>query len=232
MDLPRPAPPWPRVRDALPGDRPAIVDFNARLARETEGKALDPTVLARGVRAALADPDRRLRYWVAELEPGGPVVGQAAISREWSDWRDGWLWWFQSVYVHPEARGQGVFRTLHGHVPRPRPRLRRRHRPAALRRGRQRAGAAGLPGPGDAAGGLPRLRGALDPRPAARGSLSGWPLVGTDADRPIDFPRGGGDSEREAIGIELRGTAVAVGAEIPAIVLLDQVIEGAEAREE
>ena len=104
------------MRDALPGDRPAIVDFNARLARETEGKALDPAVLARGVEAALADPDRRLRYWVAELEPGGPVVGQAAISREWSDWRDGWLWWFQSVYVHPEARGQGVFRALHGHV--------------------------------------------------------------------------------------------------------------------
>jgi GNAT superfamily N-acetyltransferase len=117
MDLLSPSShPWPRVRDALPGDRPAIVDFNARLARETEGKALDPTVLDRGVRAALADPDRRLRYWVAELEPGGPVVGQAAISREWSDWRDGWLWWFQSVYVHPDARGRGVFRTLHGHV--------------------------------------------------------------------------------------------------------------------
>jgi GNAT superfamily N-acetyltransferase len=68
------------------------------------------------VDAALADPDRRLRYWVAESEPGGRVVGQAAISREWSDWRDGWLWWFQSVYVHPEARGRGVFRSLFGHV--------------------------------------------------------------------------------------------------------------------
>ena len=111
-----PPPPRPRVRDALPGDRTAIVEFNARLARETEGKELDRPVLARGVGAALADPDRRLRYWVAELEPGGPVVGQAAISREWSDWRDGWLWWFQSVYVHPEARGKGVFRALHAHV--------------------------------------------------------------------------------------------------------------------
>lgn len=111
-----PSPTMPRVRDALPDDGPAIIDFNARLARETEGKALDPAVLARGVGAALADPDRRLRYWVAELGPGGPVVGQAAISREWSDWRDGWLWWFQSVYVHPGARGKGVFRTLHGHV--------------------------------------------------------------------------------------------------------------------
>ncbi len=115
MDLP-PTLPRPRVRDALPRDGPTIIDFNARLARETEGKALDPAVLARGVESALADPDRRLRYWVAVLEPGGPVVGQAAISREWSDWRDGWLWWIQSVYVHPEARGKGVFRALHGHV--------------------------------------------------------------------------------------------------------------------
>ena len=156
MDLstPQPSPlPWPRVRDASPGDLPVIVDFNARLARETEGKDLDPTVLDRGVRAALADPERRLRYWVAELEPGGPVVGQAAISAEWSDWRDGWLWWFQSVYVHPEAARQGGLPDPPRPRARPRPRVRGRHRPAALRRGRQRAGTAGLPGPGDAPGG-------------------------------------------------------------------------------
>jgi GNAT superfamily N-acetyltransferase len=51
---------------------------------------------------------------MAEL--GGRTVGQAAVTREWSDWRNGWLWWFQSVYVLPESRGLGVFRALHGHV--------------------------------------------------------------------------------------------------------------------
>jgi GNAT superfamily N-acetyltransferase len=38
------------------------------------------------------------------------------VTREWSDWRNGWLWWYQSVYVRPDARRRGVFRALHGHV--------------------------------------------------------------------------------------------------------------------
>jgi GNAT superfamily N-acetyltransferase len=104
-----------RIREARPADRPTLVDFNEWLARETEGKALDRSILGAGVDAALADPDR-LRYWVAEPDPAGPVVGQAAITREWSDWRNGWLWWFQSVYVLPDYRGHGVFRALYRHI--------------------------------------------------------------------------------------------------------------------
>lgn len=103
------------VRDADPRDLDRIVAFNARLASETEGKTLEPAALARGVRSALADPTR-LRYWVAGSAPDGETVGQAAVSREWSDWRDGWLWWLQSVYVLPEARGRGVFRSLYARV--------------------------------------------------------------------------------------------------------------------
>jgi GNAT superfamily N-acetyltransferase len=105
----------PLIRDARPADLAAIADFNARLAAETEDNSLDPRVLARGVAAALDDPDR-LRYWVAEEREGGGLVGQAAVTREWSDWRNGWLWWFQSVYVHPDHRGRGVFRALHAHI--------------------------------------------------------------------------------------------------------------------
>jgi GNAT superfamily N-acetyltransferase len=103
------------IRDARPDDLDTIAEFNARLASETEGKTLDPSVLARGVARALADPDR-LRYWLAEQHAGGPIIGQTAITREWSDWRNGWIWWFQSVYVHPDFRGCGVFRALHGHI--------------------------------------------------------------------------------------------------------------------
>jgi ribosomal protein S18 acetylase RimI-like enzyme len=106
--------PAPTVREARPEDLDAIVDFNARLALESEHKILDRAILARGVVAALADRDR-LRYWVAEDESGS-VVGQAAITREWSDWRAGWIWWFQSVYVHPDHRGQGTFRALHNEI--------------------------------------------------------------------------------------------------------------------
>ncbi len=102
------------IRDAIPSDVPIIVEYNARLAIETENKQLDRAVLTRGVELALADPDR-LRYWVA-VEELGTVVGQAAITREWSDWRCGWIWWFQSVYVSQDHRGQGVFRALYQHI--------------------------------------------------------------------------------------------------------------------
>jgi GNAT superfamily N-acetyltransferase len=102
-----------RLRHAVSQDAAVIADFNARLARETEGRALDPTVLAEGVRQAIADPAKAL-YWLAELD--GRVVGQLMLTLEWSDWRNGWFWWIQSVYVHPEWRGRGVFTRLYRRV--------------------------------------------------------------------------------------------------------------------
>ncbi len=100
-----------RIRQARSTDQTIVVEFNRRLALETESKRLDPTVLASGVASALADPDR-LCYWLAELAEPANVVGQAAISREWSDWRNGWIWWLQSVYVVESHRGRGVFKAL------------------------------------------------------------------------------------------------------------------------
>jgi GNAT superfamily N-acetyltransferase len=101
------------IRDATPDDLDLVANFNGKLALETEGKQLDPAVLLPGVRAALACPDR-LRYWVAQA--ADQPIGQAAITPEWSDWRNGWIWWIQSVYVHPEHRGQGIFRALFDHI--------------------------------------------------------------------------------------------------------------------
>ncbi len=106
------------IRDAGPDDLEVVIAYNSALARETEGKELSDETLRRGVAIALAEPER-LRYWVAEtLDEGQPssVIGQVATTREWSDWRAGWIWWFQSVYVHPDHRGQGIFRALHAHV--------------------------------------------------------------------------------------------------------------------
>lgn len=105
--------PW-TIRRAETADAPAIVDFNLRLASESEGKALDPAVLAAGVAAALADPERKGPYYLAMEE--GRVLGQLQITFEWSDWRAGWFWWIQSVYVRQEARRRGVYRSLYGHV--------------------------------------------------------------------------------------------------------------------
>jgi ribosomal protein S18 acetylase RimI-like enzyme len=103
------------IRPARADDADVIADFNIRMARETEDLALDPATVGRGVRAALADPAKAL-YFVAE--GAGQVVGQLMITHEWSDWRDGDLWWVQSVYVAPEFRRRGVFAALYRHVER------------------------------------------------------------------------------------------------------------------
>ena len=52
--------------------------------------------------------------FVAELN--GEVIGQLMLTYEWSDWRNGMVWWFQSVYVMAEWRGRGVFTALFRHV--------------------------------------------------------------------------------------------------------------------
>jgi GNAT superfamily N-acetyltransferase len=102
-----------RVRDAQRGDAATIADYNTAMARETEGKALDPACVGPGVLALFDDPSRG-RYWVAVVD--GKIVGQLMVTYEWSDWRNGMIWWIQSVYVHPEWRRKGIFSALYRHV--------------------------------------------------------------------------------------------------------------------
>ncbi len=101
------------LRAAELADLETIVGFNQALALETEGLSLDLERLRAGVRAGLQDPQRS-RYFLAEQQ--GQPVGQVMFTDEWSDWRNGWFWWIQSVYVRPEARRQGVYSALHTHV--------------------------------------------------------------------------------------------------------------------
>ena len=103
----------PVVRAATPADVSFLVEANQALARETEDKTLDSRTLTVGVETALADPQRG-HYWVAELD--GEPAGCLLITREWSDWRNRWIWWIQSVYVRPAARGRRLYRALHEHV--------------------------------------------------------------------------------------------------------------------
>jgi GNAT superfamily N-acetyltransferase len=97
------------VRPARLDDAPRIVEFNYRLALETEQKKLDRATLAKGVDAILRDP-RLGRYLVAVADER--IVGQLAVTEEWSDWRNGSIWWLQSVFVDAAWRRRGVFRLL------------------------------------------------------------------------------------------------------------------------
>jgi GNAT superfamily N-acetyltransferase len=102
-----------KIREAALSDAQLIAAFNLQLAEESEGLRPDAALVHAGVAALLTDPAKGI-YYVAEAE--GAVVGQVMISHEWSDWRNGNIWWLQSVYVKPEFRRAGVFRALFNHV--------------------------------------------------------------------------------------------------------------------
>jgi GNAT superfamily N-acetyltransferase len=101
------------VRPARPDEAGLLIDFQLRLARETEELALDREALGRGVRAVFDDPTLG-EYWVAEQD--GRVAGCLLVTREWSDWSNGTVLWITSVYVLPEARRRGVFQALYQHL--------------------------------------------------------------------------------------------------------------------
>jgi len=101
------------VRDATPADLDVLVGFNLAMARETESKELDPGTLRAGMQALLADPSRGRAF---VLEADGVAAATLMLTTEWSDWRNGWFWWIQNVYVRPADRGRGFYRRLHEHV--------------------------------------------------------------------------------------------------------------------
>jgi GNAT superfamily N-acetyltransferase len=102
-----------KIREAVLADGPVIAGFNVELARESEGLRLEAARVRAGVAALLHDRAKGV-YYVAESE--GAVVGQTMITYEWSDWRNGHIWWIQSVYVKPEFRRAGVFRAIFNHT--------------------------------------------------------------------------------------------------------------------
>jgi GNAT superfamily N-acetyltransferase len=102
-----------KIRKARLSDAPVITDFNLRLALETEDLRLNPAHLAAGVIAVFRDPAKGI-YYVAEAD--GEVAGQLMITYEWSDWRNGTIWWIQSVFVNEEFRGRKIFRRLYKHL--------------------------------------------------------------------------------------------------------------------
>ena len=101
------------VRAATPQDIEALVVFQQAMARETEGRSLDPEVLRRGVKAVFRSPDKG-HYLVAEA--GGRLIGGLLITYEWSDWRNATFWWIQSVYVDARWRRKGAYRAMHSYV--------------------------------------------------------------------------------------------------------------------
>jgi ribosomal protein S18 acetylase RimI-like enzyme len=105
--------PHMNIRKATANDIDSLVEFNQAMALETEGVSLDSDVLRQGVAAVFSD-EKKGFYVVAEESE--TVLGGLMVTLEWSDWRNAWFWWIQSVYILPEARGQKIYSKLYGFV--------------------------------------------------------------------------------------------------------------------
>ena len=101
------------IRLAATADVDALVEFNQAMALETEEKRLDAVLLRPGVEAVFQD---RTKGFYVVADDNQQIVGGLMVTFEWSDWRNGWFWWIQSVYIRPEARGKGIYRKLYEFV--------------------------------------------------------------------------------------------------------------------
>jgi GNAT superfamily N-acetyltransferase len=101
------------IRKAAREDIDALIGFNQAMALETEGKELFTATLRKGVEAVFDDPQKGF-YLVADED--GRAIGGLMVTFEWSDWRNAWFWWIQSVFVIAEARGKRVYSELYNFV--------------------------------------------------------------------------------------------------------------------
>lgn len=90
-----------------------LSDFQVNLAAETENILLDKNLVSVGIEALFIDPAKGV-YYIAETE--GTMIGCFLITYEWSDWRNGMVWWLQSVYVQESHRRKGVFKKMHAYL--------------------------------------------------------------------------------------------------------------------
>jgi GNAT superfamily N-acetyltransferase len=90
-----------------------LIDFQQRLALESEGVQLSGETLRAGMNAMFTDPSKGSYYIAMEDEV---IVGCHSVTFEWSDWRNGMVWWLQSVYVKESHRKKGIFKMMYDNI--------------------------------------------------------------------------------------------------------------------
>ena len=101
------------IRNAKPKDIETIAKYNIKMASETENKHLDKEIITAGVSSIINDSSKGI-YWVMEMNK--IIIGQLMVTYEWSDWRNGMMWWIQSVYVPKKYRRQGVYSKMYNNL--------------------------------------------------------------------------------------------------------------------
>lgn len=94
-----------------------IAKAQVAMAMDSENMTLDPDTVRAGVRKFFDEPARGfylIARAVGEADPlPGTNVGCLLCQKEWSDWRNGDVWWLHSLYVVPECRRQGIFMKMY-----------------------------------------------------------------------------------------------------------------------
>ncbi len=101
------------IRKANSSEFGTLVEFQQKMAFETEGLELDKDILNKGVQAVFNDENKGVYYVAVE---NGQIIASLLITFEWSDWRNGQVYWIQSVYVLSEFRGKGVYKQMYLHL--------------------------------------------------------------------------------------------------------------------
>ena len=101
------------IRKANINDLEVLASFQIKMAKETENMILEKDIITQGISAGLKD-NNKAEYFVAEYH--NDIIGSLMITKEWSDWRNVWVLWIQSVYVVKLYRQKGVYKALYTHI--------------------------------------------------------------------------------------------------------------------
>lgn len=90
-----------------------LIDFNMKLALETENRPLNLETLTKSMKAIFED-ERKGVYLI--LFEGDEPLGQIAYVYEWSTWRNANYMWLTDLYIKPEHRKRGLFKVIYQYV--------------------------------------------------------------------------------------------------------------------
>jgi GNAT superfamily N-acetyltransferase len=102
-----------QIRKAVAEDIPWLSGCQLKMAEETEDLMLDLAEVTKGVAHVIANPATGAYYIACNRDTR---VACLMILHEWSDWRNGEVWWIHSLYVEPAWRREGVFRKLYAYI--------------------------------------------------------------------------------------------------------------------
>jgi ribosomal protein S18 acetylase RimI-like enzyme len=102
-----------KTRRANIEDANVIIDFQIRMALETENLNLEKEIVRKGVIKVFNDISKGKYYIIIDNDK---IVGSLLITPEWSDWRNGSILWIQSLYIDSLYRRKGLFKYMYNYL--------------------------------------------------------------------------------------------------------------------